>query len=1247
MTQLIIAEKPSVARDIGRTLGATLQRDGYLINAQGDLLVSWTIGHVVGLPEPHAINPTWKTWRIKDLPILPESWPLQVIESTKHQFDILGTLMQRTDTLIAATDAGREGELIFRYLIEAHQIKKPCQRLWISSLTSHAILEGMKNLKPLALYDGLADAARARSRADWLVGMNYSRAYTLASGESFFVGRVQTPTLALIVERDQEIDSFEPMPYCELRITSLHNDQSLESVLVGVNVPTIPATRMQIFKIKPTELTPLEDAIKTQPLGKVITLIHKKLREAPPLLYDLTALQQDANRFFGFSAQETLNLAQSLYEKHKWISYPRTDSQYLSTQLAHVPLAQQMQAWYEPQPQTLIIPKRYIADDKITDHHAIIPLEGSENPATTRHLTEDERQIFDLICRRCMMMFQPDAMTAQSRALLLFKDTMLFQAEGSMHLERGWKHLSLSEKKEKQALLLPEWLAEGLELKADSYRILQKKTSAPSRLNDATLLGAMENCSIDDKALQAAMKGSGIGTAATRASIIETLITRNYITRHGKTIESTAQGKKLIQCVHPSIQSAEMTARWEQDLKRIEQKKDTLGGFMLRLENEIKHLIPEILAPIKHPPEYYLPLHFGFTSFRPPQKEVCQSVIDGRDVLLVMPTGAGKSLCYQLPGIARGGTTLVISPLIALMEDQVSKLRARDLQADRIHAGRSREESREACTLYLQGKLNFFFVSPERLSLPGFFSMLTRRSVNLIVIDEAHCISHWGHDFRPSYRLLGEKLFELRPAPILALTATATPEVQRDIQTQLRMQAQCYIQGFRRSNIAIHVLVANPSERTFLASKILEHKIATPAIIYASTRKAAEALTTELRAILPYKIACYHAGMPTAMRDSTQHNFISGDIDIIIATIAFGMGIDKSNIRSIIHAGLPSSVEGYYQEIGRAGRDGLPAKAYLLYGYQDQKMHTFFFERDYPAVSILHALARELTDLPCEKETIAEILRTKKLLNDNDIFEKAFEKLWIHQGVKIDEHGRLTKGSPDWEKSYSAQSAHKRASLEKIIRFASSRQCRILSLVQHFGDSSREPCGICDICAPQKIEGEALSPLDLQLAELIRTCLGMKAQPAGRLFETLQKELPKITRAQFESLLISLSQAAFVSIDAKSFTQAHGETISYRELRLNKCFTSKELATLRVMPTSTSHKKPIVLDEALLDRLKKWRQVTSIKEKVPKIINDQVLRAIAQSKIYSEKDLLQVPGIGPKIVQRFGRALMGVIKTSI
>ena len=533
---------------------------------------------------------------------------------------------------------------------------------------------------------------------------------------------------------------------------------------------------------------------------------------------------------------------------------------------------------------------------------------------------------------------------------------------------------------------------------------------------------------------------------------------------------------------------------------------------------------------------------FGFSEFRANQEPVCRAATEGRDVLLVMPTGAGKSLCYQLPAIARGGTALVISPLIALMEDQSAKLAALGLRTARIHSGLSREESRQACRDYLGGILQFLFIAPERMRVPGFPEMLGKRKPGLIAIDEAHCISQWGHDFRPDYRMLGEYLPSLRPAPIMALTATATPEVQRDIADQLRLQnPSLFIHGFRRHNLAIEVVELSKPRRNQFTIDLLKIKENRPAIVYAPSRKAAEELASQLGG----SAAAYHAGLDPATRERVQRHFLSGTLEIVVATIAFGMGIDKPDVRTVIHTALPASVEAYYQEIGRAGRDGQPSRTVLLHSFADRKMHDFFLERDYPPATELARLAQVLTD----EFQSPEDLR-KKLRLDLESFERTAEKLIAQGGAFADFAGNLrVTGESNWRAGYDSQLAFRRAQIELMARFAETPQCRMAALIQHFGDTTDglRPCGHCDFCSPERAQAQRFrqptAHEERQLHSILRALDGAPPRAIGKLHTDLALG---IDRKQFDVYLNALARAGLITLINDCFTNAEGNIINFK-----------------------------------------------------------------------------------------------------
>lgn len=658
---------------------------------------------------------------------------------------------------------------------------------------------------------------------------------------------------------------------------------------------------------------------------------------------------------------------------------------------------------------------------------------------------------------------------------------------------------------------------------------------------------------------------------------------------------------------------------------------------------------------------------FGFPEFRPHQEKVCQTVFEGRDVLVVMPTGAGKSLCFQLPGIARGGATIVISPLLALIEDQVEKLNQQNFKSDRIHSGRKREDSRQVCSDYLAGRLDFLFIAPERLSVPGFLELLAKRPPSLIAIDEAHCISQWGHDFRPDYRLLGERLHLLRPTPIVALTATATPLVQNDICHQLRLKDPIrWIHGFRRENIGIHVVELNPSFRTPAIQKLFAKPERFPAIIYAPTRKVAEQLFTEFQS--QFKTGIYHAGMTPTEREKNQLLFSSGQLDIIVATVAFGMGIDKANIRTVIHFALPGSVEGYYQEIGRAGRDGKPSQAILLQSFSDQRTHDFFFERDYPEASVLKKIFVKLGPQKISKEGLKE-----ELSMDSEIFDKALEKLWIHKGASIDFEENIAIGNPEWEKSYLAQRQHKQKQAVQMLSFAQSSQCRMLTLVKHFGDQNDndQACGICDFCLPESSyrdefqSSRALTqPEKIKITQIMAILTSSDYQAAGRLFQELAASNPTLQRREFEDLLQVLARAKWISVAQENY-QKNGEQLSYRKISLTstgKKANSATLEQLQITEAAQSKKNrkktPAVLQkremtseertitEYRVSKIKAWRSSEAKKREIPAfcVFSDRVLFALCETLPKTESELLQVKGMGPKLCGLYGKDLLRLLR---
>ena len=584
---LIVSEKPSVARDIARVVGCNKKDEGFLESDK--YIVSWALGHLVALCEPEDYDISYKKWSMDNLPIMPENMRLKAIKKTSKQLTVLKKLMNSRDTdyIICATDSGREGELIFRYIYQFVKCNKPFKRLWISSMTDEAIKEGLMSLKDSKEYDNLYLSAKCRSEADWLVGINASRAYTITHKALLSVGRVQTPTLYLIVKRQNEIDNFKSTDYYEVQT----NYGSFSGIWFNEKYSN---TRIDDIK--------KADEIKNKVNKKqaVVTLIESEnKKEYPPLLYDLTELQRAANRAFGYSAKKTLDIAQSLYEKHKILTYPRTDSRYITEDMKNtvvLTLKKLVSADFYKDDisrlnlNSLNFSKRIVDNSKVSDHHAIIP--ANNKPALNR-LTPDEFNIYSLVVKRFVAVFYPPY-EYNIKTVVAQSQNENFVSKCKTDLNLGWRIIEPLKDKEEKTVIPPE-LKKGDCLNIVSADVLKKKTQPPKPYTEATLLSAMENAGreIEDETLKEQMKDSGLGTPATRAAIIERLISVGYIRRKGKSLVPEEKGKKLCMAVPDEIKSAETTGRWEKGLSSVSKGKMAPDRFMGSIKRFVMFLIDD------------------------------------------------------------------------------------------------------------------------------------------------------------------------------------------------------------------------------------------------------------------------------------------------------------------------------------------------------------------------------------------------------------------------------------------------------------------------------------------------------------------------------------------------------------------------------------------------------------------------------------------------------------------------------
>jgi DNA topoisomerase-3 len=609
---LVIAEKPSVGRDLARVLpGPFAKHEGYLEGPEH--VLTWAVGHLVQLAEPDEYDAKFKKWRMADLPIVPAKFKLVVRdERSKKQMSVVTQQLGREDVadVVNACDAGREGELIFAYLFEKARSKKPVRRLWLSSMTKAAMERAFSELRPAAEFATLEAAARSRSESDWIVGMNSTRAATIRLRSSFdgavSLGRVQTPTLAIITRREEEIRAFVPEPYWLVdAVFAAPGERVYEGRYHDANKPRLPSAEVA-------------DAVVAAVLGRpgeITQLETKERRERAPLLYDLTSLQREANSRYGFTARRTLAAAQRCYEEHKVLTYPRTSSRYLTSDMiaelkpiaGHVGAAgreYQAAAAYV-QGLDMLPLARVVADDKVGDHHAIIPTNSTHS---LDKLSDDDHRIYDMVARRFLAVFHPEAVFENTKVETTVAEHV-FRTRGKVLLVPGWRGVygeiaegeGAAEDDEGRDQQLPKLeLAEVVqtrEVKAD-----EKETKPPRRYSDASLLGAMETAGrlVDDDEMREAMKESGIGTPATRASIIERLIDVGYVERDARALVATEKGLNVIRLLgdHP-LTSPSLTGDWEKRLGMIERGEEPRARFMSDIKGFAESTVADLDAKLK------------------------------------------------------------------------------------------------------------------------------------------------------------------------------------------------------------------------------------------------------------------------------------------------------------------------------------------------------------------------------------------------------------------------------------------------------------------------------------------------------------------------------------------------------------------------------------------------------------------------------------------------------------------------
>ncbi len=587
---LVLAEKPSVGRDLAKVLKCTQNKDSYIEGNK--YVVTWAMGHLVGLMDPEGYDKKYKEWSMETLPMLPKNMKLTVLKKTGKQFNEVKKQMNRKDIseIIIATDAGREGELVARWIIEKAGVKKPLKRLWISSQTNKAILDGFRNLKDAKDYENLYKAAVCRAEADWLIGLNVTRALTCKYNAQLSAGRVQSPTLSMIVKREEDIKNFKPSDYYNINAKAKGFTLSYVSSKGNNAIYNEETAKSIVARCKGRD-------------GEVVEVNKSNKKKYSPELYDLTELQRDANKIWGYSAKQTLNIMQRLYENHKLLTYPRTDSRYITTDVVAT-IPERLKAIgtgeYRVYAERLIKEgvkgnSRFVNNEKVSDHHAIIP---TEEKGSLANLSTDESHIYNLVIKRFLSVLLP-AYEYEQTTVKVDINGETFTAKGNITKSKGWKKLYEKDNIDdcEKNIELPS-INKGDSLQISSVDYVKKQTTPPARFNEATLLSAMENphkyINIDKDSAKTLNETGGLGTVATRADIIEKLFNSFVIEKQGKDIVPTSKGKQLIELVPKELKSPLLTARWEKRLEEIAGGKADSHQFIKEMKNYAIALIEDV-----------------------------------------------------------------------------------------------------------------------------------------------------------------------------------------------------------------------------------------------------------------------------------------------------------------------------------------------------------------------------------------------------------------------------------------------------------------------------------------------------------------------------------------------------------------------------------------------------------------------------------------------------------------------------
>ncbi len=1164
MKILVVAEKPSVAEHIAQVLGVSEAKPGYF--SSDKYLISWALGHLVGLCEPGEIEPAWKPWQLSQLPMIPRRWPLKILPKKKSQYMVLQKLLDRNDLeyIVCATDAGREGELIFRYIYQHSRCQAPAQRLWLNTLTPAAVKQGFDSLSPSARFDDLANSARARAQADWLVGMNFSRAVSLLFGEEASVGRVQTPTLGLIVTREQEIRRFEPEEYFELWADfSLDSGPSLRGCWQGSD-PTSKQRLSQEDEAAAIRARCLQGELSWRDFQS-----EKKL-SLPPLLLDLNELSRQACLEYGLTAAQTLDIAQKLYEKCRLISYPRTDSRYLSSALKpslsalaqHV--ARQLDLDPEHERYRQPIAQRYVNDDKVSDHHAIIPT--LEYPGA---LSEAERQVYQLICNSFIRLFWSAYRYQTGEALvevLSPQHADYFQVEWVQTLDPGWTRLVAAPRNELGPQIVTKSPGGSEKLALDTLKVVNKLEEGPQPYDDASLLEAMQKAgSLESEGETIEV---GLGTSATRAQTIEALLSRGYLRREGLHLRAQTKGERLLASLPHSLADVELTCSWERKLKVIEEGNYSPVVFMREVRRFCEELLLELLAPPRYQGQPQEPVYSELPLPPDPPTDPQTLSLDDldwvcHDLLAVEEVGEdvrrsvrllweGEDCIYQgfdsfraftaycAAGLLQAEITVIICPDASLCETRTQYLRRLGHRAERLHSGRDEVFSQEVCRRYEEGRLDFLFLTPDQLQRPGMIERLQQVHPGLLAVESAEKLSTWSHHFQPDYLALSKLLDALRPAPILLVYGPCDRGVLEDVAEELELAEPQRIQmPLQGEGLALEWVPAEGHQRERAVHELALQSDNLPMVIYLAHEQMAE----RIHAALNYSSRVCRATSQQSIyqQQDAIEAYNRGQASILLTNLGRLPGLKAERTTTVLHTALPPSLPLYLQQIlSVGGNAGGELRCLALHCPADHHRFEFWLQQINPEVSLLEDVIMQCESGTSTRQGLAELCGL-----DARTFSAVLEILLASRAL-LEREGKLHQGREGWQTIAKSFREHQEKLRRDVLSFFEAHRCRYQSLAQALELApSEETCGLCDICDPDGCKLQVWRRPDAEefkVLEQLRDSLEYQEAPSiAQIFRTLQCE-ELSTRDALQPYIRAMVNAGLAevwidSLEKKGFTQ--------------------------------------------------------------------------------------------------------------